>query len=95
MQQQQPTRLTDLDLTKRFNAKVEHLVRHPSKLNQCYVSFIELCIFYHKLNDENVVAIQKLQGMIKDRPVPVEDPNIDWDPEDPQLYGFMESFMNL
>ena len=94
MQQQQP-RLTDLDLTKRFNAKVENLVRHPGKLNQCYVSFIELCVFYEKLNNDNVVAIKRLQEMITDRPVPVEDPNLDWDPEDPQLYGFMESFMNL
>jgi hypothetical protein len=92
--QQQP-RLTDLDLTKRFNTRVEHLVRHPSELDKCYVSFIELCIFYQKLNDENMVAIQKLQGMIKDRPGPQEDPNLDWDPEDPQLYSFMESFMNL
>lgn len=94
--QQQP-RLTDLDLTKRFNAKVEHLVRHPGKLNQCYVSFIELCVFYQKLNNDNVVAIKKLQEMITDRPadVEVEEPNLDWDPEDPQLYGFMESFMNL
>jgi hypothetical protein len=54
-----------------------------------------LCVFYQKLNNDNVVAIKRLQDMIKERPVPVEEPNIDWDPEDPQLYGFMESFMNL
>ena len=68
--------------------------------NACYIEFIELCVFYQKMNDHNTSVLKCLSDAICAKYDFVEEVNsalngLSWDKEDECLYRFMTSFTNL
>ena len=70
--------------------------------DKCYMGFIELCVFYQKMNEHNTTVLKRLSNAVADSPKYdyVEEVNetlngLLWDRADEQLSGFMTTFANL
>lgn len=91
--------MTPYDTKKMFNATVYGILNGDIE-NLCYLEFIELCIFYKKMNEHNTNVLKRLSDVVCSKFDFLEEVNtalngLEWDREDECLYRFMTSFTNL
>lgn len=87
------------DTRTMFDATVYNILNGDSN-SMCYVEFIELCIFYQKMNEHNTCVLKQLSDAVCCKYDFVEEVHkalngLKWDNEDECLYRFMTSFINL
>lgn len=75
-----------------FNASFLDVVRgkHPTASKK---HFIELCIFYKKMNDPNLGVARQWLDAASSEDVRADD--MGWDIDDPMFHNFVKSFMRL
>lgn len=93
------TENSGFDTGTMFNRTVYSILNGEIQ-NKCYVEFIELCIFYQKMNERNTNVLKQLSDAVCSKYDYVEEVNnilneLEWDREDECLYRFMTSFTNL
>jgi hypothetical protein len=93
------TEPTAFDPRTMFNGTVYRILNGEVE-NKCFIEFIELCIFYQKMNERNTNVLKQLSDAVCAKYDYVEQVNnalnsLGWDEEDECLYRFMTSFTNL
>ena len=87
------------DTRAMFNGTVYRILSGEVE-NKCFIEFIELCIFYQKMNEHNTDVLKQLSNAVCSKYDYAEEVNnavnsLEWDAEDECLYRFMTSFTNL
>jgi hypothetical protein len=98
------TETITFDAKNRFNETIFNILHNGSTNSvhdKCrHVEFIELCIFYQKMNDHNTNALKQLSVAVCSKYDSDEDVNgtinkLWWDGDDECLGEFMNCFVNL
>jgi hypothetical protein len=93
------TEPTAFDTRTMFNKTICNILNGEVN-NLCYIEFIELCIFYQKMNAHNTNILKMLSDVVCAKHHFAGDLNntlngLEWDSEDECFYRFMTSFTNL
>jgi hypothetical protein len=96
--------MTTSDTRNQFNGTIFNIlnnsVDNSVRDKCCYIEFIELCIFYQKMNEHNTNALKQLSDAVCSKYKSIDEVNgtinqLLWDGEDECLYQFMTCFVNL